>query len=461
MRVWFFCITVAAIVGWMSASQAGNSLLCRAIGQLDRAEEADMASDQLIVHEWGTFTTFSGSDGVYLDFRPLASGESDLPDFVRDRTSDSPGSIFSKVRLRGKVRMETPVTYFYTDRVREVNVRVGFPQGLLTEFYPPVRRMLPNLDERAAFGEGELIGNSVLDWGKVTLIPISQLLPQVDDPGLRNQIVGHLATSALPHGNNDQHYSAARETDAALVHVRRSSGPQKFNGQQDYMEKFLFYRGVGRFQLPIHALFDESGRVRIQNKGEMPIESAILIDVRRGKIRARTLDQIDAHAESRFESMQAMSLDDLSTVVRGMLVSQGLYGKEASSMVETWKQSWFAEEGTRVLYIVPPSITDELLPLTVTPTPDETLRVLVGRMEIMSPKMEQELLEALTLSRRARAKYETKASEGKTNGAFPIAAQIQRFGRMIEPALVRISKITPDAELRLEAQRLITEVRAK
>ena len=38
-----------------------------------------------IVHEWGTFTTFSGSDGVFLDFRPLAAKESDLPDYVLDR----------------------------------------------------------------------------------------------------------------------------------------------------------------------------------------------------------------------------------------------------------------------------------------------------------------------------------------------------------------------------------------
>src|SRR5258708_29049188 len=29
------------------------------------------ATGKLIVHEWGTFTNFAGSDGVYLDYRPL------------------------------------------------------------------------------------------------------------------------------------------------------------------------------------------------------------------------------------------------------------------------------------------------------------------------------------------------------------------------------------------------------
>ena len=33
--------------------------------------------------------------------------------------------------------------YFYADRQREVDVRVEFPQGLLTEFYPPVQAMGP------------------------------------------------------------------------------------------------------------------------------------------------------------------------------------------------------------------------------------------------------------------------------------------------------------------------------
>ena len=38
------------------------------------------AAGKLIVHEWGTFTNFAGSDGVYLDYRPLV--DSDLPSEV-------------------------------------------------------------------------------------------------------------------------------------------------------------------------------------------------------------------------------------------------------------------------------------------------------------------------------------------------------------------------------------------
>ena len=36
------------------------------------------AASGLIVHEWGTFTSIAGKDGVALEWRPL-NGSSDLP----------------------------------------------------------------------------------------------------------------------------------------------------------------------------------------------------------------------------------------------------------------------------------------------------------------------------------------------------------------------------------------------
>src|SRR3954466_4854112 len=109
-------------------------------------------SNKFIVHEWGTFTSFAGSDGISLEFRPLTT--SDLPQFVLDRAKQATlfnqrfeagdRSIYTtKSTVRSLQRMETPVTYFYTDRERIVDVTVGFPKGLLTEFYPPVRMMFP------------------------------------------------------------------------------------------------------------------------------------------------------------------------------------------------------------------------------------------------------------------------------------------------------------------------------
>lgn len=44
----------------------------------------DPADERFLVHEWGTFTSFAGSDGAKLEFRPLV--DNDLPPFV-DRKS--------------------------------------------------------------------------------------------------------------------------------------------------------------------------------------------------------------------------------------------------------------------------------------------------------------------------------------------------------------------------------------
>ncbi len=203
-------------------------------GTLTYADPPDQAlssaqnpsAKELIVHEWGTFTTFSGSDGAFLDFRPLAAQHQDLPNYVLDRGSYSTNlsRLLTKSRLWGRVRMETPVTYFYTDQVRTVDVQVDFPQGLLTEFYPPVTSFQPPIQEAQIFGQGETLGKSNLVWNKVDLIPPSQLAPNVENATLRNQLIESISGSLVPHAANEQHYAAARATDSAIVHFRDPKG---------------------------------------------------------------------------------------------------------------------------------------------------------------------------------------------------------------------------------------------
>ena len=55
--------------------------------------------------------------------------------------------------------------------------------------------------------------------------------------------------------------------------------------------------------------------------------------------------------------LTAKICDELSQA----LVKEGLYPREATAMVDTWKSSWFAEDGTRVLYVLPRAWTDRTL----------------------------------------------------------------------------------------------------
>src|SRR5438445_2702555 len=84
-----------------------------------------------VAHEWGTFTSVQGGDGVLLDWRPLETSR--LPKFVYDWTHPGLGRIPSSALLFGKggmvtlQRMETPVIYFYSQKEQEVDVSVDFP----------------------------------------------------------------------------------------------------------------------------------------------------------------------------------------------------------------------------------------------------------------------------------------------------------------------------------------------
>ena len=179
----------------------------------------------LTVHEWGTFTSIAGSDGRPIEWLPLG-GHDELPCFVeRDR-------IAFKIGMRGKVRMETPVLYFYSLRETNVSIQVDFPHGLITEWYPKASRHLPDAWPGGS-SASQYPGAGRIEWNNV------HVLPGADE--------------RFPFQGGSSHYYQARETGSAPVVV---------NGQS---EKFLFYRGVGQFNWtgdPNRSLAFETGQDR-------------------------------------------------------------------------------------------------------------------------------------------------------------------------------------------------------
>ena len=99
-------------------------------------------------------------------------------------------------------------------------------------------------------------------------------------------------------------------------------------------------------------------------------------------------------------------------------------------MVKTWESSWFGNEGTgtRRLYTLPRRVTDTLLPLRINPTPDETVRVMVGRIDILTPEQETRLAALFAKADKKGAITPEEAREG------------QSLGRFLQPALERAAK---------------------
>ncbi|HET8924431.1 MAG TPA: hypothetical protein VFN26_15715 [Candidatus Acidoferrum sp.] len=341
----------------------------------------------LTVHEWGTFTLIAGDSGQAVSWAPL-TGNTDLPGFVEHFRD--PGF---KLGLRGTVRMETPVLYFYDQREETVSVKVNFAKGLITEWYPRASRVEPKEVVSAAAPYGKQADGSIA-WDAVTLTPQSR--------------------AEFPHERRDSSYYAARMTSATPLRVKTAGGDQQ--------EKFLFYRGVAAFAVPLSARLIGENQVLIENHGEEKIPGVILFERRGDRVGYRMGGAVDDKTLMDAPELTG-SVTALGRELEGMLVAQGLYQDEAHAMVETWRSSWF-EEGSRLLYIVPGEFVNNVLPLTIRPAPAQTVRVFVGRLELVTPATEKEVERAL---------------------ATHDGAALGKYGRFLEPVLETMMKKGPDA----------------
>ncbi len=308
----------------------------------------------LTAHEWGTFTSIAGEKGQAVEWSPL-TGSTDLPGFVEHFRSAG-----FKLWLRGTVRMETPVLYFYDSRDASLNGKQ--PDGSIS-------------------------------WDAVTVAP-----------GLR---------ADFSADGRDNHYYAARQTASTPVFVRTARGEQR--------EKFLFYRGVANFAVPVAAQLTATGQVLIENRGDEEIPGVILFERRGEKVGFRVGGTVKGRAILDPPEL-TQTVGSLGRELEGLLVSRGLYQDEAHAMVETWRNSWF-EEGSRLLYLVPDGFVNAVLPLSIRPAPVQTVRVFVGRLELVTPATEQAVERAL---------------------ATHDGATLSKYGRFLEPILQAMMKKEPN-----------------
>lgn len=403
---------VAAVValgaGWGGAPAA------------DRAAAAGEGSAGLVAHEWGTFTTFAGADGSPRKFwSEYAEASKDLPRYVwswgqvgEDAWEAGPISAGIAVgkrdpRLLAMVRMETPVIYFNTSRPATVDVDVRLEAGRMTEFYPPPSSRKAN---RSQLG--------TLAWRGVEIRPGA-------------------SEGELPKGEGT-HYEVARQTDAALLAARCDG--------KSYSEKFLFYRGVADFEPRVAVRALGEGRFEVENRTGAELPGAVIVEVRGTDVRMAALRSVGPRAEATLGAA-AGGLEAPAEFLRQRLEAAGLTALEAGAMVRTWRASWFGEEGTRLMYLLPRAEVDRVLPLRITPTPAETARVFVGRAEVLTP--ERERMVAAVLAR--------CGAEGEPARAAASAELRAALGRFVQPAVQRVRDTTEDLQVRSGARMIVGE----
>ena len=392
-------ITGGCLIAVALAIVIGFKLSGRLAPPSNAAQNILPGDNHLVVHEWGTFTSIAGKDGVALEWRPL-NGPTDLPRFVHTVQDGAKGLRHPtlKADLAATVRMETPVLYFYSNNEMEVSVKVDFPKGKITEWYPQARD----------------VGTSIA-WGRLKVMPG--------------------AAVNLPVDYKESHYYPARETDAAPVQVCSDSGkpPQQ--------EKFLFYRGAGTFDLPVSVKL-ENETVVLKNLGKNEIANLIIFENRGGKLGYRLIDGFTGEITLERPPLDK-NIESLLYDLKVMLVAAGLFEKEATAMIKTWRSSWF-EEGLRVFYVLPRQVTDAVLPITIDPMPTELVRVLVGRAEVITPEMEKSVQTQVSML--------GDPSPGVREAA---RQNIRKYGRFSEPILKRILESEENELMRERIRELI------
>ena len=354
------------------------SLLSISISQVSAGEENP---GDLVVHEWGTFTTVAGWNGETVPWSPTTPDP--LPGFVRrPDTLRQPVRGFATKRSAALQRMETPVIYFYSEEPRTVSVSARFAdrQGNLTEWFP------------SADAPGALpFSVPKLHWPMVEIL----------DPEVAVE---------FPHDGSKNHYYPARKTGANPIRVTPKNGEPE-------LEKFLFYRGITQFPSPIKINPHGDGTFLQVARGEDLIESGIALQVRAGQARItempgmgedRTYTAVNFPDE--WEPVEAVAAR-IESQLNKQLISAGLYPDEAAAMIASWEDTWFHDEGIRILYIMPKSWVDRTLPLEISPAPDQIERVMVGRVEVITPEVSWQLTRGLALAADDDPEIQSKGRE--------------------------------------------------
>jgi hypothetical protein len=349
---------------------------------------ATAATNGLVVHEWGTFTALQDETGRCLD--GINTDDEPVPAFVHrltqgrpliQTTSEVPGFLFQGAPFaypNVTLRLETPVIYFHPGEngsdPATVDVKVTFRGGLLTEYYPKPERAEPAVD-------------------------FNQVRPVIG-PSME----GALAWSGLKFEAG----ASGPVTDERVWLAPRAVNAADLKTTSGESERFLFYRGLGSGEALLKVV-QETNRVVIKPsvpteiKSDLRIPRLWLVDIQGGQVAFRAADgftiargttNVSKTIPSQFKESDysATNALKLRRALLAALQEDGLFEDEALALLETWKVSYFQSSGLRLFFIVPREWTDHVLPLEI-PQAEKITRVMVGRIELVSPRQRQLLAE--------------------------------------------------------------------
>jgi hypothetical protein len=309
------------------------------------------AAQGLVAHVWGTFATLHGQYGENVSGLYLKES---WPEFFSRYIRFFPGGENrygqSSPALQGaSVIMESPVICLYSKKRRDFVVNAGFGSGMTLPEY------------QAPDGVNDDIFRPFPGW--------IQWDTRVTPPGTEGAL-------SLP-----------QELQTTTSRSLRGSDTDRADAAYSESEKFLFYRGVGNFTVPLGASFNNFGELVVTNRCAEAIPYVFVYNSKdgesgeiwwTGRLGACEVRNITAPTTERDPSLLTGKLTEFEDEI----VAAGLFRKEAEALLATWYKSYFGTPGLRLLWIVPKGFTNTILPVSFTPAPDGLQRVLIGRSEI-------------------------------------------------------------------------------
>jgi hypothetical protein len=326
------------------------STLCATLASVPHIE----SGEPFVVHEWGVCITdsalvFDGGPGRAIPRSVLAPPReliSNLPPFVGRHEFDYHPSATNH-------GWDKPVLHFYGGGDGEISIEIRTPHGRPLAYWP-----LPTLIEQTdtVRHERRMIASSVTDAF-----------------GMRwtGRLTDTIPTGALPPVPAGHWWQRCREI------------PGRYLRTSDGDERFLFYEGMSqRSPTVISALGPD--KLWVTDYAVNPMESPVVVIVNdSGLLRLGTLELMrskkDDWATATLRSADLRSGGDgdeaILSACRAQWEAFGMTPVEAQMIVEVWREDLLGRPGFLVISRMSPADYEAMFPLTITPKPDQLVRV--------------------------------------------------------------------------------------
>ena len=366
----------------------------------------------LTVHEWGVFRVHADAESANADARAVWDA---LPGFVYGQVKGRKLPMhWPSLEIRDK-----PVIFFHTGREADVSLRVDFPGGMPGVWWPGTQEQAVTDGRLAGAETGKPAGH--LQW--------------------RLHVGGR---GPVPPAVADGHWiGRLRKVDAA--HVSAAVGERGFGREN---EGFVYYDGV----FPRGRWVDVAARadaVSLTNRAAHPVFDVTVVDRRtEGKVRVGRIGELGAGAEMKAVEFADADPAAFAAEAAGTLTKQlaaaGLNPDEAASLTDLYRGDFFEAPGLQVFYRIPQAEYDRLLPMTLTPPAEKTVRVGL----VFHPWHFPELAERVAALVRELDAEEFDAREAASR-------RLEELGPRAFPHLVRIRRDRLPAEVRDRIERLL------